>query len=68
MYKFKQHLKKEYLDGRYIREVAKKVNITESYLSMILNSKRNCSGLLANFLTKLSNQDEIDYYFEKIAK
>lgn len=68
MYKFKKNLKKEFLDGRYVREIAKKVGITESYLSMILNSKRNCSGLLANFLTKLSNQDEIEYYFERIVK
>ena len=61
---FKQEKKAELLQGRTIRYLAKQLDITEQYLCLILNNKRNCSLKLANKIAQINNMS-VDEYFVK---
>ena len=67
--KFKTQLKDETLDGRSVKSIADKLDITVPYLIDILNGKRSCSKYLAYCITKcldgqLKNLNkEINKYF-----
>lgn len=66
MYFFKTKLKDEYLDGRTITYIAKKIGITKHYVTNILNGKKHCSKLVAYVMVKVVNQEaEINDYFER---
>ena len=44
---FNKELKEQYLDGRSVRYMAKKLDISEAYLCTILNGSRKCGKRLA---------------------
>ena len=71
MYKFKTQLKDEALNGRTVKSIADKLEITTPYLVDILNNKRGCSKYMAYCLSKCLNNKlgdfdkEIKKYFER---
>lgn len=62
MYIFKKELKEELLNGRSIKFIANKCEVTASYLSQVFNQKRGCSYRLAMMISN----NEIDKYFTNI--
>ena len=69
MYKFNEEEKAKLLDGRTITYIAKKIGITNSFLTSILNGKRSCSKIVAFSIVKcLCQEAEINDYFEKVER
>lgn len=66
MYKFKNILKEQALDGRTITSLASKIGVTNGFMTSILNAKRSCSKPIAYCITKcLDKNKEIEFYFER---
>lgn len=66
MYFFKEIEKAKILQGRTIRYLANKLNISEAYLCSVLGGKRGCSIRLANSITQcISWSAKIEDYFYK---
>lgn len=55
---FKKEMKKELLDGRSIRSIAKKSGVCEAYMSEVLNGKRTCSKKLVKKILDNCNQEK----------
>lgn len=69
MYKFNEKEKANLLSGRTITYVAKKIGITNTFLTSVLNGKRTCSKTIAFCIVKCLCQDaEIEDYFIKIER
>ncbi|MBQ8206779.1 MAG: helix-turn-helix transcriptional regulator [Bacilli bacterium] len=66
MYRFKMEKKQEFLNGRTATYLAdNELYITRSYLTSILNGKRNCSRTLAMNIAKLVNGKVEDFFNKK---
>lgn len=69
MYRFKNDEKINLLQGRTITYVANKIGITPSFLTAVLNNKRDCSKTVAYAIVKCLCQDaEIIDYFNIVEK
>lgn len=67
MYYFNETKKAKILSGRTITYVAKKIGVTNTFLTSVLNGKRACSKTVAYCIVKcLCYEAEIEDYFEKI--
>lgn len=67
MYRFKEEKKEEIINKFKISYIAEQVGISLSYLSRVINGKKNCTKVVAYCITKMVDNDkEVDYFFEKL--
>lgn len=63
---FKKEKKKDILQGRSTRFVAREIlDINECYLSMVFNNHKSCSLKLARKITQLVPEAKIEDFFTK---
>lgn len=64
MYKFKTEKYKEIIEKYKINGIADKIGITPTYLSLILNNKKECKKTVAYCIVKaIDSNAEINDYF-----
>lgn len=64
MYKFKNEKYKEIIEKYKINGIAEKIGITPTYLSLILNNKKDCKKTVAYCIVKaIDSNAEINDYF-----
>ena len=64
MYKFKTEKYKEIIEKYKINGIAEKIGITPTYLSQILNNKKDCKKTVAYCIVKaIDSNAEINNYF-----
>lgn len=66
-YRFIVSKKEELLNDRVISKLADKIDISNSYLTLILNGQRDINFPLAYTISSfIGKNDDIYYYFENI--
>ena len=64
MYSFKKDKLDEILNNYKIKGMSEKIGITRTYLSLILNNKKDCKKTVAYCIVKaIDNNAEIEDYF-----
>jgi plasmid maintenance system antidote protein VapI len=67
MYKFRAEKREEIINKFKISYIAEQVGISLSYLSRVINGRKNCTKVVAYCITKMvDSEKEVDYFFEKI--
>ncbi len=64
MYQFKSEKYNEVISKYKMKSIAERIGITPTYLSQILNNKKECKKTVAYCITKaINNSSEINDYF-----
>ena len=65
MYKFKKERYNDVISKYKLNGIAERIGITNNYLSLILNNKRDCKKTVAYCIVKAIDSDaEINDYFD----
>lgn len=64
MYWFKADKRAEFQKDKTIKELAKKINVSEPYFYNVINNKLGCSSRMAYMMANIIGKKNIEYYFE----